>query len=191
MKKPQRSFVIEYKSGRRRSGAKQPNSIWGNLDLKSVARDVETVLPAERSDSHGPGDDLIPRPQTNVTPADPSVSLTVNESAACIDRHSPVEANAPSEAREPGLLANTQKLNRQPSDQTETKNSATPRKVAGKKRRAVKRRPPSSEPILATDVTDEFDDLLQLEEENRLLKRMLVDRLRAENSWIRDRLQCG
>ena len=45
MKKTQRSFAVEYKSGRRRTDAK-PNSIWGNLDLKSVARDVEkSVMP--------------------------------------------------------------------------------------------------------------------------------------------------
>jgi hypothetical protein len=40
VKKVQRSFSVEYKSGRRKTDAR-PNSIWGSLDLKSVARDVE------------------------------------------------------------------------------------------------------------------------------------------------------
>ena len=37
MKKIQRSFVIEYKSGRKKTDPKS-NSIWGNMDLKSVGR---------------------------------------------------------------------------------------------------------------------------------------------------------
>ena len=40
MKKIQRSFVVEYKSGRRKTDPKS-NSIWGTMDLKSVARDVQ------------------------------------------------------------------------------------------------------------------------------------------------------
>ncbi|KJF70108.1 hypothetical protein, partial [Agrobacterium arsenijevicii] len=37
MKKTNRSFTVEYKNGRRKAERK-PNSIWGDLDLKSVAR---------------------------------------------------------------------------------------------------------------------------------------------------------
>lgn len=51
MKKPQRNFVIEYKSGRRKTESKAPSSIWGDLDLKSVARDIETVLPPPSGDA--------------------------------------------------------------------------------------------------------------------------------------------
>ncbi|WP_431324903.1 hypothetical protein [Rhizobium sp. YTU87027] len=39
MKKPQRSFVVELKSGRRRQTSK-PVSIWGSLDLKAVSAAV-------------------------------------------------------------------------------------------------------------------------------------------------------
>ncbi|CAN7701127.1 transcriptional regulator [Neorhizobium sp. LjRoot104] len=47
MKKVQRGFAVEYKPGRRRSAPKS-NSIWGDMDLKSVARnlqDEETPFP--------------------------------------------------------------------------------------------------------------------------------------------------
>ncbi|WP_426127708.1 transcriptional regulator [Pararhizobium sp. PWRC1-1] len=37
MKKTNRSFAVEYKTGRRKIDRK-PNSIWGDLDLKAVAR---------------------------------------------------------------------------------------------------------------------------------------------------------
>jgi hypothetical protein len=39
MRKPQRNFVVEVKSGRRRQTSK-PVSIWGNLDLKAVSAAV-------------------------------------------------------------------------------------------------------------------------------------------------------
>ncbi|MGO7121826.1 transcriptional regulator, partial [Rhizobium johnstonii] len=40
MKKVQRSFAVEYKSGRRILNSK-PSSIWGDMDLKSVAQDLQ------------------------------------------------------------------------------------------------------------------------------------------------------
>lgn len=40
MRTPQRSFVVEFKSGRRPPKA-GTNSIWGDTDLKAVAREVE------------------------------------------------------------------------------------------------------------------------------------------------------
>lgn len=40
MKTPQRRFVVEFKSGRRQPKA-QTKSIWGDTDLKALARDVE------------------------------------------------------------------------------------------------------------------------------------------------------
>ncbi|MBY5558640.1 transcriptional regulator, partial [Rhizobium leguminosarum] len=40
MKKVQRSFAVEYKSGRRKLNSK-PSSIWGDMDLKSVAQDLQ------------------------------------------------------------------------------------------------------------------------------------------------------
>ncbi|WFU05250.1 hypothetical protein QA648_31510 (plasmid) [Rhizobium sp. CB3171] len=44
MKTPQRNFVVEVKSKRRRSTTR-PNSIWGNTDLKALARQAETEAP--------------------------------------------------------------------------------------------------------------------------------------------------
>ena len=40
MKTPRRSFVVEFKSGRRQSNARA-SSIWGDTDLRAVAREVE------------------------------------------------------------------------------------------------------------------------------------------------------
>lgn len=54
MKKSQRSFVVEYKGDRRKSQTKSTNSIWGNLDLKSVGRDVDTVFSYVGNGLQGP-----------------------------------------------------------------------------------------------------------------------------------------
>lgn len=53
MKKTNRSFTVEYKNGRRKAERK-PNSIWGDLDLKSVARQANEAafsLPVEHGDA--------------------------------------------------------------------------------------------------------------------------------------------
>ncbi|SCB58546.1 hypothetical protein GA0061105_10513 [Rhizobium aethiopicum] len=44
MKTPQRKFVVEFKSGRRRSTI-QADSIWGDTDLKAIVRQAETEAP--------------------------------------------------------------------------------------------------------------------------------------------------
>jgi hypothetical protein len=44
MKPGKRSFVVEFKSSRRRPKP-QPTSIWGGTDFKSLAREVEVLLP--------------------------------------------------------------------------------------------------------------------------------------------------
>ncbi|MDH4441431.1 MAG: transcriptional regulator, partial [Rhizobium sp.] len=60
MKKVQRSFAVEYKSGRRKSDANS-KSIWGNVDLKSVARDVEEeAMSFPPHEQHGKSIEGIP-----------------------------------------------------------------------------------------------------------------------------------
>ena len=44
MKTPQRNFVVEFKSGRRRP-AIRPGSIWNDTDLKAIARETEAQAP--------------------------------------------------------------------------------------------------------------------------------------------------
>ncbi|OWW04780.1 hypothetical protein ATY81_02035 [Rhizobium sp. R72] len=49
MRKPQRNFVVELKSGRRRPTSK-PISIWGNLDLKAVSAAISADIGAGAGD---------------------------------------------------------------------------------------------------------------------------------------------
>lgn len=94
MKKPQRNFVVEYKSGRRKSDVKSPSSIWGNLDLKSVARDVETVLPPQVS-----GDGKIEAVEHTRPPHEPAPATQVPDPHAPISTG--IEVVEPPQAHEP------------------------------------------------------------------------------------------
>ena len=57
-------------------------------------------------------------------------------------------------------------------------------KVDGRKRAASA----TTGPVAASSAADEMADLLKLEEENRLLRKQLGDRLRAENVDLRNKL---
>ena len=61
------------------------------------------------------------------------------------------------------------------------------------KRAPVKRAPKIVQAATAPSVAavDEFADLLQLEEENQRLRKLLADKLRAENADLRKRLNLG
>jgi len=66
LKKAQRSFAVEYKSGRRKLDPKS-NSIWGNTDLKSVARDLEEeAMPyLSGSSQGGKSDGVVSLPESD------------------------------------------------------------------------------------------------------------------------------
>lgn len=61
------------------------------------------------------------------------------------------------------------------------------------KRAPAKRAPKTVQTATApsTAAVDEFADLLQLEEENQRLRKLLAEKLRAENADLRKRLNLG
>lgn len=171
MKKPQRSFVVEYKSSRRKVDSKAPSSIWGNLDLKSVARDVETALPVQSEPSN-------PRETSAPVHIPEQSALT----AAIIDiaglKDPPYDiCVAPDKADEQDIGAAEPAIRRRKSG-TVIKERRSP---AGRRRPRDRRQTPVEQ--------NEPDDLEQLEEENRLLRTKLAAKLRKENLWLRERLQ--
>ncbi|MCR6502058.1 transcriptional regulator [Shinella sp. CPCC 101442] len=223
MKKVQRGFSIEYKSGRRKPEAKS-NSIWGNMDLKSIARDVEdaTMTRPWSLPQHVRTDDEMSSPETNapeplLTPSfgHPTTSQATQEiiMADEIDTKSNADVatavetpivpkkqrkprakkvaleTAPSEvATEAGVvssrIAGKQKPGRKPrSVETE----------GGVKRAPIKRGPKTAKTTTVAPPTpiDEMADLLELEAENQKLRKLLAEKLRAENADLRKRLNLG
>lgn len=193
MKKPQRNFVVEYKSSRRKTDSKAPSSIWGALDLKSVARNVETTLPVQTSGAMSMSASELMKPQGQVV-ATPTTYLNVpiannvsvvgpshHEGPAISDANAPldgdegrgVDTNAVTELHAVGEIKRRQK----------------PRRAPGARRPPVSQPFSDPEEIVALDLDVELDDLAQLEEENRLLKTLLAAKLRKENSWLREQLR--
>jgi len=74
------------------------------------------------------------------------------------------------------------------------KRGRKPKGLAGAavaKRESVKhpRKNEQTEAVETTSVGDEMADLLQLEEENQKLRRLLAEKLRAENADLRKKLK--
>ncbi|WP_312407871.1 hypothetical protein [Rhizobium sp.] len=185
MKKPQRSFVVEYKSGRRKADSKAPSSIWGNLDLKSVARDVEPVLPSDLS-----GSDNIMSSEPAKLPKELAPAIHLVEHRAPISTS--VDVAEPSQYETP--TAGEASAAPEASEVRQSPDNDAPELQVSKPRMASRRRVPASRPLpeaannTSLEHDADVDNLEQLEEENRRLKVMLAAKLRKENSWLRKRL---
>ncbi|WP_430256911.1 transcriptional regulator [Neorhizobium sp. DAR64872/K0K18] len=213
MKKPQRNFAIEYKSGRRKLDAK-PTSIWGNMDLKSVARDVEEeampLLPeglkmvesglnVQLPSVVSLQPFLTPPDATATTAEEPKEMLMADDTETLND----VEMPAPEE--EP-IAAKKQRKPRAKKTSVVATTAEGTAGTDGRKKRGRKPRvsvdPTPVEPAApklaptpdriaddaATSSRDEMADLLQLEAENQKLRKMLAEKLRAENADLRKKL---
>ncbi|OBZ92220.1 transcriptional regulator [Pararhizobium polonicum] len=221
MKKIQRSFTIEYKSGRRKPDAK-PNSIWGNMDLKSVALDLE-----EEAMPFVPNRHLVSKSAGEVSPskAEPAGPLLtpaiVRHTTAAVKEEMMMadEIDTISTADAPAVVgtAVAPKKQRKPrtkkvvlaaaSSDAAGEPAIASADAAGKQKRGrkgksvgdagtakrvpVKRaqRPVQAAPAVSATPSDEMADILQLEEENQRLRKLLAEKLRAENTDLRKRLK--
>ncbi|CAN7744959.1 transcriptional regulator [Rhizobium leguminosarum] len=219
MKKVQRSFAVEYKSGRRKANS-NPNSIWGDMDLKSVARDLQdeampflSAAPRASSDAMLlPGEQAGPlltlpiEQETNASALQETIMADENDTMTKADTPAAAAPDVPKKVRKPrAKKAVPETASAAISVQSAAASNATAGKQKrGRKaksddgatsaRRAPNKRAPravqtATEPSVAA--VDEFADLLQLEEENQRLRKLLAEKLRAENADLRKRLNLG
>ncbi|MBA8840428.1 hypothetical protein [Ochrobactrum sp. RH2CCR150] len=178
MKNPIRNVVVEYKNRRARKGG---NSLWGNLDLKSIARAVEE-------------DTKAPAP---VEPTQPAISATSSEPVTTT--HEPslqVEAVVEPKivvADAPEIIAAEAEVAPQETQNPVAAKAATspvrtrkklnvPRRLKSLADKPVKVKPA---PKATADILDE---LAALEAENVALKRQLAEKLSIENKRMRKML---
>ncbi|MEY9102508.1 hypothetical protein ABIA24_005481 [Sinorhizobium fredii] len=194
MKTPQRRFVVEFKSGRRQSKA-QTNSIWGATDLNALAREVEDTAPHLFNSNKAPG-----TPDSGeARPADPINAASVNERADLalakpIANGADVEISKHHAADHPAEAV-VQGQERQPASQPRTTATATPRKRA--KRASVQTIAHNSQvghkdrKAQTGTVNDpiSLDELAALDADNKRLKRLLAEQLRAQNLWLKKKLE--
>jgi hypothetical protein len=184
MKTPRRNFVVEYKTNRRQSPAR-PQSIWGNLDLQSVARQVEAdgiLIDPAPLDPH----------LTNSGKAPMVSTAPLQHSHALVDDHphAPTELTVACDdgVSQEALPQERPALEVPPvlDDRSIDRKAARfsiPNKGKPSPEKAVAGRSPD-----VSDCPNGEDDLDALEEENRRLKRLMIIKLRQENAELRSML---
>ncbi|MGO7169631.1 hypothetical protein AB9F47_21520 [Rhizobium leguminosarum] len=166
MKTENRNFVVEFKSGRRRSPGKT-NSIWGNTDLKALAREVEQKAPHLFA---GVDDDAV-SDHCNLASSN-HVGVELPPIAArpeAVTR----EPEAPDHVKETFVLEDDQLLAAQ--------KAAVSREMDLPQRHAA---PGAGSEKLTTTISDGCispEELLELERENKRLLRLLYEKLFSEN----------
>lgn len=186
MKTTQRSFVVAFKSGRR-----QPKmvakSIWGDMDLKALAREVEDKASHlfssnEASSTPHVGGDMLP----DLDVARPAIPSTDDVEADVATQH---------QANRPAAEDIAQVQERRPALQPHATSIVVTR---NRTKRASGRRIPH---ISMTALGDQgrqsktamdpisFDEVAVLDAENKRLKKLLVEKLRAQNLQLEKMLE--
>ncbi|WP_027686806.1 hypothetical protein [Rhizobium leguminosarum] len=222
MKKVQRSFAVEYKTGRRKLDTRS-NSIWGNVDLKSAARDLEeeamTFLSGSSQNGKSDNEMSLPKvdqPESLLTPPPgPSTTASDTQEISMADEtDTAMSAAVPTVIETPIAPKKQRKPRAKKAAALETASADAAAEPAaaltgagGGKRRGrkakvieaassakrprVSRAPKAEQTASAAPMAaiDEMADLLQLEEENQRLRKLLAEKLRAENADLRKRLK--
>lgn len=209
MKTPQRRFVVEFKSGRRLPKS-QAISIWGDTDLKALAREVEdqsshlfgtagTVVnevtdPAPDTDAsilagEPMMEDATSKPPTKPISVDspgliPAVLEEVAEPAPT--PIAPPPASNIDEIAEPALSS----IEPPTESRTVKTSKKAPRKRVARVLPvvvAIEKDEPQVPPVSAALTSP--DDLAALDAENKRLRHLLANQLRAQNAELKRMLE--
>ncbi|EUB98521.1 hypothetical protein PMI07_004802 [Rhizobium sp. CF080] len=191
MRIPRRNFVVEYKTNRRQTKV-QSASIWGNVDLKAVARDLESESDLPKADARlfdfleqpvvgepeAPTLDVQPVARHPDNPiATPSPKDSDTEAATVAVPEAPRADAAPEQEPLVSALG--------PSSKSQARRRASTRIHKGE----MPTRPATPDDHLDTrERTGSEEELFALEAENRHLKRLMEEKLRAENDLLRSML---
>jgi hypothetical protein len=220
MKKPPGRVIVEYKNTRRK-GASHPNSIWGNLDLKSVARQIEdetlqgpdrhTVLDGDLDQLTG----AVP-PSPPLTSSEGQLTTTSLAPEGPMAEENEIVADLDDETAEvlpPGVeepkkrRGSRKKVAAEATSDDGSARAGKPRAKRGRPKTTAARKTGNgaaegegalttkepatassdAKPVVSASV-DELEDLLQLEQENQRLRKLLAEKLREENATLRRRL---
>ncbi|NTG75557.1 hypothetical protein G6M02_19705 [Agrobacterium rhizogenes] len=197
MRTPQRSFVVEFKSGRRQLKA-GTNSIWGDTDLKAVAREVEDAASHlfksnEAPGTHDAGGDVLPDVINVGSTSEHAGDLKVARATTPSVVGAKVDVPKQQEVDRPVVEAVAQVQESQPS----LRPRATSEDVAPKR---AKRGPVTAHVSVGAhdDQSTQsktamaqisFGEMAALDTENKRLKRLLAKQLRAQNQQLKKMLE--
>lgn len=174
MKNPLQGVIVEYKGARRARNMTKPNALWGNIDLKTIAREVESDsrLTGNETVSEVEPSDATTAVLTMASPAEPVPSVADPASVAAKDATKPSETD-PLPARH---LSEKSKPSRS-GGKRETVRAPRVKKTSVKQQAVVAALPlPVAVPI--------GDEIIALEAENAALKHQLIEKLRRENAQL-------
>ncbi|QND44624.1 hypothetical protein HB780_02220 (plasmid) [Rhizobium lusitanum] len=197
MRTPQRSFVVEFKSGRRQPKA-GTNSIWGDTDLKAVAREVEDdtshlFKSNEAPGTHAAGGDVLPDVINVGSASEHAGDLDVARAEIPSVNGAQVDVLEPHEGDRLDVEAVAQVQESQPS----LRPRATSEDVAPKR---AKRGPVTAHVSVGAHADQNtqsktamapisFGEVAALDTENKRLKRLLAKQLHAQNQQLKKMLE--
>jgi hypothetical protein len=183
----QRSFIVEFKPGRRQPKS-QKASIWGNTDLKALAREVEDQAPhIFRREQSAAANEKVSAAIGDTSRNAPTQSVDNEAVITTPRREDAISKPSAMETSEPQVL--TTHTEAEAKGPIEVPSIATVRR-----RRSVfseqthQDRPPTQ--VHAADHSSPISshELAELEEENRRLKALLRSHLQTENAHLKKML---
>jgi hypothetical protein len=189
MKTQQRTFVVEFKSTRRRSTMKQ-DAIWGSTDLKALAREAEAEAPhlfEPNMVSPTEGQDRVMSPDSEPTTHRDDRIETVNDKrisaslAETEQSYPPQQNNVAAFSPVSESKENLPELGH-PRTSRRRREARVVHRARGVKSAALVR-------SAATHGEIPSDELVALEEENRRLQGLLAEHLRQQNVQLRKMLE--
>lgn len=188
MKPPQRRFAVEYKSGRRLPKP-QVTSIWGNVDLQALAREVKDQS-SHLFGANRPAVQEVTAPATAsnelASAHEPVVEAIALEAASGDPIVNDAESAAPTSDVLEQIAEPAPTANELPIEAALTLAKKTPRKRIVRTSMPVpkaadgRQKPPAS----AEATADPADELVALDAENKRLRQLLANQLRAENAEL-------
>ncbi|WP_416068549.1 MULTISPECIES: hypothetical protein [unclassified Rhizobium] len=190
--KARRNFIVEFKSGRRQQ-RRQGASIWGDTDLKAIARAVESDLAVTGGSADAELGAVRPSPaphrsesrilETIVKPDEqPSGAALVKATTSDLPTQ---PADLPQPSAKTDDAANVPVL---VPAQEETAPAAPARRRAASKAMGPRKKTQARSASAGISQQAGADDLNALEAENRRLKALWRAHLHAENAELRNML---
>ncbi|AUX79471.1 hypothetical protein [Sinorhizobium fredii] len=192
MKMPQRSFVVEFKSGRRRSTAR-PDSIWGDTDFKALAREVEQKAPHLFNSEEAPGEpssraaaDAIDAVSASEHVGEKRVAREASVSSTGSGFELPIQPEAERQAVKAG--GQGQGGNPLPPRALRSTARQSARRIPVRKKSAKDTKDDARAQSAAIEHPISLDELAALEAENKRLKSLLAEQLRVQNVQLKTML---
>lgn len=189
MKTPQRQFVVERKSGRRRLTT-QPASIWGDTDLKALVRKAEADAPhlfEPMIVSDTAGHDSALRPESGSEPHH-NDETEAGAQQPVVDAAVEAEQNFPPQQEVEDRNFSSVPERKAASLKLGSPKVAKPRRVSTGNRQidGINVAPPMRSTAARVEVP--ADELVALDHENRHLKGLLAQHFREQNMRLRTML---